>query len=886
MDRQLSPETTSTSTSSRATPTSSFTCQSRRPSRARPSFHPHSPPSPPLGSESFSLQARRLQLRNARFRGANISPRKVSDNLSSWRLFSGSSEAAPDQENQSLSPHQSADQPTGSVRRKVSILQEIHNSSQRGRHSRRPSVTALFDISFEDHDAGRASYRLSSPSDDSDTQSLRDQTLDVSLQSQISQRKQRGRTRLPSYETTRYIEHLEEQLVTAQSQLSPMQSSSARPRASKLRSLNTELRVLRQEIAEWEGKFEVRVREEVASRTEVEAKLRTKIVFLEGQLEVDAVRVKELECERDIQAQKLRNAESLRSTNRSLERRIDVLTELLAQSPTKSEAPHSPFRDAMSPTRSPGPRLSRPRSMLPSLPSRTNNPFQVLTVPDPELSPNPGSAHEFGAGLQRPADVKNTPCSADVDPDLDSTDPDMADCTASSASLSNSQRSSTISQLSPISSQWSLPFPFSPDLQGRTPGRSRNMRRFPSGTCTLKPLILPNTTGPLPEFNAQQSLPSEIGPSPSSLDALLDESIRESPEDTGGYGQRLAQEETLAALEGRISYYKTFDEVMLEQDESAYSPLSERSRTSHNSIIVPHSVMDDDDRSSLTYFSPRNSISDISPCARNEFKRSAKLEIDPLTPLATCRIKVNNSVLKDDRTPKAHSHGHRLIRTHSSRSRRIGRRVGSREDDVFANRGTVSQQLKSHFGTLAHRIIASVWTRTIRRFGALSWWVLGILLGSQHRDKWSNSRSAAQADNYEWHRLSTPSKMRETVPLPMCCCACHSIRSSPMVSLDRQSQAHSVTKGTPLGHTLFLWAKFSVALLVAVGLAFKNGPGTLLESKLVNHLVANSRRVSSLSTEPSVRDDESVDDHLAVEDFSSQPVVWTRTLTVEDFLTG
>jgi hypothetical protein len=95
-----------------------------------------------------------------------------------------------------------------------------------------------------------------------------------------------------------------------------------------------------------------------------------------------------------------------------------------------------------------------------------------------------------------------------------------------------------------------------------------------------------------------------------------------------------------------------------------------------------------------------------------------------------------------------------------------------------------------------------------------------------------------------------------------------------------------VTKGTPLGHTLFLWAKFSVALLVAVGLAFKNGPGTLLESKLVNHLVANSRRVSSLSTEPSVRDDESVDDHLAVEDFSSQPVVWTRTLTVEDFLTG
>jgi hypothetical protein len=129
------------------------TCQLRRPSQSRLLYPPPPPTqsspssSPPrLGpAEPFSLQTRRLQLRNAGFRAAQLPGRKISDHLATtWRSLSGSSERETDKENILRSPIHDDSSRENSLRRKVNVLQEINNSSSRRHISPRPSVTALF----------------------------------------------------------------------------------------------------------------------------------------------------------------------------------------------------------------------------------------------------------------------------------------------------------------------------------------------------------------------------------------------------------------------------------------------------------------------------------------------------------------------------------------------------------------------------------------------------------------------------------------------------------------------------------------------------------------------------------------------------------------------
>ncbi|KMU89081.1 hypothetical protein CIHG_06883 [Coccidioides immitis H538.4] len=68
-----------------------------------------------------------------------------------------------------------------------------------------------------------------------------------------------------------------------------------------------------------------------------ESQLRSKVRALERELETKDNKIRELEWEAEMDHQRLRSLEAVNSTNRSLERRVDVLTELLAQSPSKSE---------------------------------------------------------------------------------------------------------------------------------------------------------------------------------------------------------------------------------------------------------------------------------------------------------------------------------------------------------------------------------------------------------------------------------------------------------------------------------------------------------------------------------------------------------------------
>lgn len=826
---------------------------------------PSPPPSSSFGSEPFRLQTRRLQLRNARFRGAHISPQKSNNNtttttrLSSWGSLSTGSIDKENQEENNITQKQ-----TGSVRRRVSILQELHgsssSSSQRGRtKSRRSSVSHLFASALDDNDdefslSSTHPYyksRNSSPAsifEDNDSESFRERGSPISLN---AQRKSRDAT--ASYTADRYIEHLETQLAAVQNRLSPMQASTSQSQVSRLRSLSAEIKVLRQELLEWEDKFDARVDEEVSQRSELESKLKTKIIFLEGQLEESVFRIRELECERDLQAQKLRNAESLRSTNRGLERRVDVLTELLAQSPTRRE-PQTP---EFSPTRSPGPRLARPRSMLPSVPALNDVMYQPLVAPDPNQN----------------VDAENhEPDTPDLIPD---------DSTMASSSVSKSQRSSTLSQISSISSQWSVPLPFSSELQGRTPSRPRNMRRFPSGTCTLKPLILPTTAVPTPEPGRRES--QQFDDAHSSSLMFSPTSDPDYSPDIITHGTCLAQEETLAALEGRTSYYQTFDEAMLSNNDEDYNnnnntgpPLAARARRS-------------DSGASSSRYSRMSMYQTSRPCSSYSAMSSAADEdFSPSVNRFSSQSRLSNTPVGRrrsrgcDRTPKAFENNnsnsnktHHLSKVQEEEPARA-RQANSSEHQV-AKMENVFYEMKTAFGAMAHRIVARVWHGSMMRAGKFSWWILSILLGPQRRDEWLKASSLRKRAR-EWDDCQRQQKPQTSTS-----------SSSP----SRPSNTH---KGNRVGHTLSLWAKFSVTLAVAVALAIRHGPGTLLLEDLPvskneqNDDDTTNSHNSHIKNNPGdidhVQDTPTTTTTTTTTTTNARPVLWTRPLTIEDFLTG
>ena len=253
----ISPQLLSSSSATRHHQSHTFRSSPRS---SPPSVYIRSPPSPPARPEPLNLQARRLQLRNARFQGARISPAKgtpapVSDQLAaSWRSLSPASSDVPvaDKENQSPSPDNTLGQrhtPVSARRRVGSILQEVHDSSQRGRKLRRPSLSRLFGPPLEvsDHSLSQrypyrspsASFRQLSPYSihndaEHSTTHYKQNRSSPSSTLHPSRLRSNSRDRTDSHATERYIEHLEAQLAAAQNQSSPMQMSTTKPQVSKL----------------------------------------------------------------------------------------------------------------------------------------------------------------------------------------------------------------------------------------------------------------------------------------------------------------------------------------------------------------------------------------------------------------------------------------------------------------------------------------------------------------------------------------------------------------------------------------------------------------------------------------------------------------------------
>lgn len=336
---------------------------------------------------SPSQQARQLQLRNACFRGQALPIRRISPILSSAILSPEPFTRIVTNEN---SPHNvkkrqlyGEDLPPNPV----NILQELHNSARRKRHPSRRSVGEIFQddtaTTTGDGDCGLSWYSETSNSNSplqprtssSATMKLREVSsnggtpppLSSPWTKQARARKvNREHQRSTSAEATKYIEYLESQLVAVNAKLDSLLSpTSHKTRAAKLRALTSEAWSLRQQVSEWEQKFDEKVKDERNQLVEVEMSLTGRLQALEDEVEAKDNRVRDLEWELGNLKNRVKDAEGLEVVNADLERRIDLLTNLLVQSPTKLElcsATTSPSKpDPRQPT-------TRPRSMVPRIP--------------------------------------------------------------------------------------------------------------------------------------------------------------------------------------------------------------------------------------------------------------------------------------------------------------------------------------------------------------------------------------------------------------------------------------------------------------------------------------------------------------------------------------
>jgi hypothetical protein len=839
--------------------------------------------------------------------------------------------------------------------------------------------------------------------EDHDTMRLRnisgnEQRRSPSLTSSLSSTTNKGRrrttgTRQSSFEAAEYIDHIEKQLEQVkQAMHSP---GSGKPIHDKMKTLKIENVRLKKTIEALESSFEARVKNSVEHMTAGEGELRRKARRLEDELRKRDMRIDELEYEHDQSRLDQGTLETLKATierlegekqtledaNRSIEKRNDMLTELLAFSPTKS---HQGF-ELTSPRRSRG-RLPRPVSMMSSLTRFPSSPTSKQPGRPSSMVNSPAAVSP--GGYFNPHNVLELelehPCN-----DANDTDSGLGEsCSAKSPVTSTSRRSTLLSQASSSPSAWCLPLATSSVEGGGTirPIQKRKPRRFMTGSTQLKPLLLPSmaaestglTSPRSPErqeifeeppsidqavfsYDLEGSLSSpkrevseksldpttsflshpfendnlqeddigtaDPGSSPPLVPLLDDLSF--SSLDSAGLAVEL--EDTTYLYDGIIADIE--DETGVEEDANVDAGSPERrilfspKQFQQTPIMFTEGSPGEDIRSSpatqdrlissiealMHSSSPNNEPNDSSPNPRKRRRTSsnsslsqsdvtilapipANPDIVPTESLSNSPPTLNppdldtNEPLQQQANPSGPSQpdlslitlagkaAHRTSRLHLASPKRSSR--PSTPLEILQRRGASSSPLaavtiRSIYGTLsryttylrkfkrdplalAKRVIANAWCSNWKRFGKLSWWVLGIFLPGGRRDyadavgwDWEQYDSEAVADMV--CRPDTPNESVVHPPLatPRCSSGKRSVRFEDQHDSYRthgsKKAAKPVLKGGKekqggLGKSLYLWGKFSVAIMMAIGGAVWQGPGEMLKDCDNSSRTASSMR--------------------------------------------
>lgn len=796
----------------------------------------------------------------------------------------------------------------------VNILQEIQNSTRQNRHSPKLELGEIFRENPVDENAiespsatswyipGHASCspspsnvvrpRLSKLGENSRA-AKSPSSLGPSMARQVKGRKgNRVNVRSPSSESAMYIEHLESQLAAVNAKLDSMMSPTVnKARAAKLRALSNESRLLRQEVSTWEASFEQRVRDQIERRAEVEKGLGAHIERLEEEMEVKDARVKELEWELDNMTAKLREVEGLEEINRDLERRIDVLTSLVAQSPTKLNL----CSTASSPTKEdPFTRARRRRSMLPRLPS---SPGGVRLSLNTATDNGFWTSRRFGSNSSTLASPQGASHLIEEEEGMEKSMEPMIEDKGSSFSNTAASfpavpfsftRPASIHSASSVDlSSPELQFPLDVDCPTKSVNRQRRMRRFPSGLCTLKPLLLPKTaiTASLP---ASAPVSAASGPTPRhvstvSLDPTVaflskidDGSLNSTP--TQGLRQRSAtwaQEETLRTLEGDFNSFGLI----------GYGAVA-RSPTSPSDFLLDHQEVAVTEQAQPRRARPLSLEKELELAdmlSTNNFD-NALIAVDaeydgmlgsiPIgmehsldTPLMSKNLLQAKPPSEADVTPRPRPCGG-LIPS-PPQSIRLPSPTKGNALGIFTRLTNLINRVKQDPVVLAKRLLYNAWTMGSARMGGAGWWLLGLVYRFHRQEKKSRTDRKTVEDcatgNFNMSNLSVQAGKKKSAERRVIdqsgalfshedkrhnSCSSGSFEaSSPS---DRSSASTSSQPQVyrrephlfpcdacmePYGRRKFrLWFHFSLAMVFAVGMAIKNGPETLLIDPKASHV--------------------------------------------------
>ena len=418
-----------------------------------------------IGGDGISLNARRLKLRNAGFRAALLPTRRLSPAQQTTTGIGGGGGVLVRSENientavgRVKARHTSSPESTGPL----NILREIRNCSQRRTVPQSPLGDIFGFADDENEDVNCQDHINTMPS--------RSGSIKASKTRKPSRR-------VSSFQSAKYIEYLESELGVMTKKLETLQSpETVSGQAAKIRKLEKRTQELSQHLADWEKNFEERVNDQVFERLYGESDLRLKILTLEQAAAHKETHIAELGKELEDAKAKVEEAQSIEAT---MSRRIDVLTELLAKSPTRTSSCLS-TADFPTPVGPVKPLLHR-LSMSPTRCSQRLDNFDDRPRIDSLVSPtNLSNCFNFQANGS-----------------ASETDTESHDFNIFSRPASGifSSRSSQTSSSRPTSMFSSTSVSAWTSADEKPVGRARKSRRFAPGSAGLKPLLLATNAG-------------------------------------------------------------------------------------------------------------------------------------------------------------------------------------------------------------------------------------------------------------------------------------------------------------------------------------------------------------------------------------------------------
>ncbi|KAL8743593.1 MAG: hypothetical protein Q9190_004069 [Brigantiaea leucoxantha] len=855
---------------------------------------------------SPSQQARRLRLRNAGFRGAALPPRRISP------IF-GSSSLAPDSFSRPVNENSPGnldkrllcreDQPIS----QVNVLQELHKSVKKKRKSPRAGFGAI----FEDHTAtqpygedtehswyNESSTTTSPALEDATTMRLCEISfngkppppLSSPLAKQVKSRNlNKSNLRSASSEAANYIEHLESQLAAVNTKLDSMMSPTVhKARVAKLRALTAETHSLKQELAYWEDKFEDRVKQERDHFAEAEMLFTVRLHQLEDEIGKKDKSLLDLELETETLRARIKEVEGLETINATLEKRIDVLTGLVVQSPTRLEicsTASSPIKMDLHK------RTPRPSSMLPRVPSSPGGARLSRGIASENDFWHSRKSFDSNSAISEDVENPNEPPPDERRPRspilmenpkiLKSTDSSTEGSSLNCSAPSSSSRPTSLQSSTSFGTfSWGLPLPPDPEANVKAANRQRKMRRFPSGSCSLKPLILPTASGTpsLPasapafaSFETPMRDFSDVSFDPTT--AFLSHHDLSSPiltptQPARRRSESCARTKALQTLEGR-------------RHSTGYSSQSGKPLACKTPSEEPLETVFEDIQNEQRLIRQRSQSLD------KELQLAEILSADTFDEgliLANAKDEKGEAFLIEKNHAginSAHQREHCPERSEpvtAPKPRRplcekyippLTKRVTpvaittTHAYGIFTRLTDLISKTKQDPVFLAKRILYNAWSLGIARLGGMAWWLLGLVYGSGSSQKKVAAdmeitvENVCQSDDSTWPHFSPETKRTKKKALEPSVMdlgegadgahaawvgpgnqRCGSVPKIPpdgriISPLQSRKEPHlfpcpDCTEPSSR-RTFRLWIRFTLAIVLAVGIAVKHGPGYLME---------------------------------------------------------